>query len=756
MSLAEERHAVAGLGAPAEILVDRWGIPHIEAASATDAFFAQGFNAARDRLWQIDTWRKRGLGLLAGDLGPDYVERDRAARLLLYRGEMAGEWRHYGPEAEAWTTAFVAGINAFVALVEREPERLPLEFRLLGTRPARWAPEDVVRLRAHARVRNLDAEVTRSAIAARFGLEADEFHKALQPEWQTRIPEGFAPHVIPPEVMRTYLLATEPNALSLGTPSADLAEGEGSNNWALAPSRTTTGRPILASDPHRVHEQPSLRYVCHLKAPGLDVIGAGEAGVPGVSLGHNDRVAFSLTIHPSDQEDLYVYELHPEDAELYRYGEGWERMRRIVEHVPVKGEAARETVLLFTRHGPVLHVDAASRRAYAVRTVWMEPGTSAYCASLGYLTARNAQDYLTALEGWGAPSANHVVADVDGTVAWAASAFVPVRPNWDGLMPVPGDGRYEWAGLMRGSDLPRIANPAAGWVGSANQMNLPAEFDHATKKTGFEWADGSRFARIAESLAGERRWSVEETLALQTDVLSVPARRLCALLGGDAAPARMLRDWDKRLLADSGPAALFEVWFSKHLVPATMRALAPEGLPALVAVPDTAMIVDRIERDDPGLGGRDALLAATLDAAFAETRRLLGEDPSAWRWGALHQGYFEHPLTRFAPHLAARLDAGPVPKAGSNLTVNNNGYRTSDFRVVSGVTWRMVVDVGNWDACWTVNAPGQSGDPASPHYRDHLQAWSEDRYVPLLFSLAAIEAAAERRILLAPAEETAR
>ncbi len=761
---ASETLTLPGLGAEAEILVDRWGIPHIYAASQRDAFFVQGFNAARDRLWQVDLWRKRGLGLMAGDLGAAYVERDRAARLLLYRGDMAAEWACYGAEAEDRTAAFVAGINAYVDLVEREPSRLPPEFRLLGTHPARWAPEDVLRCRAHARVRNLDSEVTRANIVARFGVEADRLHKGLQPEWRLQLPDGFEAHVIPPEVLRTYLLGCEPHPIDGADPAQALADaGEwGSNNWALAPSRTTTGRAILASDPHRVHDQPSLRYVAHLSAPGLDVIGAGEPAIPGVSLGHNDRLAFSLTIHPSDQEDLYVYELNEADPDLYRYGEGWERMRVVTEHIPVRDGDAVATELRFTRHGPVLHVDRAARRAYALRSVWWEPGTAAYMASLAYLTARNVAEYRDALEGWGAPSTNHVVADVDGHIAWQAAAKIPARPNWDGLLPVPGDGRYEWAGTIQASTLPGTDDPAAGWVGSANQMNLPPEFDYRRHKTGFEWTDVARYGRLSESLAGEKRWSVEETLALQTDVLSVPARRLCALLtaarGEAAAEARaFLAGWDHRLTAGSGPAALFEIWFTNHLMPGIPKRLGPAGLAPLVSVPDTQLYLELLEAaTDPGFGAdptavRDALLLDTLDAAWAEARQRMSEDTATWTWGRIHQGYFSHPLSRLAPpELAARLDVGPAPKGGSNLTINNNGYRGSDFRVMSGVSWRMVLDVGNWDASWTINAPGQSGDPASPHYRDLFTLWAEDRYVPMLYSRAAVEAATESRIRLLP------
>ena len=760
--MTDDTLTLPGLEAEAEILIDRWGIPHIYASSQRDAFFLQGFNAARDRLWQIDIWRKRGLGLLAGDLGEGYAERDHAARLLLYRGDMAAEWASYGPEAETRTTAFVQGINAYIDLVAREPERLPAEFRMLGTVPEKWAPEDVVRCRAHARVRNMDTEIARSNIVAQHGMEADRLHKGLQPEWKLRIPEGFEPHVIPPEVLRTYLLGCEPHPIDSATPTEPVNDkGEwGSNNWALAPSRTTTGRPILASDPHRVHDQPSLRYVVHLVAPGLNVIGAGEPAIPGVSLGHNEKLAFSLTIHPSDQEDLYVYELNADDPDLYRHGEGWERMRVVTESIPVRGSQARTVELRFTRHGPVLHADAANRRAYALRSVWWEPGTAAYMASLGYLTASNFEEYKAALEGWGAPSTNHVVADLDGHIAWQAAAKIPVRPNWDGLMPVPGDGSHEWAGTIQASSMPWVKDPASGWVGSANQMNLPADFDYRHHRTGFEWTDVARFMRLSESLAGEKRWSVEETLALQTDVLSVPARRLCTLLAAASGePAREARaylaGWDHRLTVESGPAALFEIWFTNHLMPAIPRALGPEGLAKLVGVVDTQLYLEILEAaSDPGFGAapvraRDALLLTTLEAAWAEARGRMGEDASSWAWGSIHQGYFSHPLSRLvSPDVAARLDVGPAPKGGSNLTINNNGYRGSDFRVMSGVSWRMVLDVGNWDASWTINSPGQSGDPASPHYRDLFPIWARDGYVPMVYSRAAVEGAAETRLKL--------
>jgi penicillin amidase len=273
-------------------------------------------------------------------------------------------------------------------------------------------------------------------------------------------------------------------------------------------------------------------------------------------------------------------------------------MRAVTETLRVKGEPDRELRLLFSRHGPVVHVDADRRRAYAFRCVWQLPGTAAYMTSLRYLDADSVDEYLQALTHWGTPTTNHVVADVDGNIAWQAAGVVPIRPTWDGLLPVPGDGRHEWAGLTDARDLPRRVNPPGDWVGSSNQMNLPADYDVAGRKTGFEFPDPGRYARLAESMSSGSRWTLADNMALQADVTSVPARSLCTVLmsmpwrdrlaemsraGIVVDPSvieqarALLAGWNHRLEPGSAAAALHETWFSRHLMPGVMRALGPEG-----------------------------------------------------------------------------------------------------------------------------------------------------------------------------------
>ena len=775
LHLPTKSHTVPGLGAPVEILLDRWGIPHIYAGSRDDVFLAQGFNAARDRLWQVDLWRKRGLGELARDFGRAYLDQDRAARLMLYRGPLEPEWTHYGAQTRTTLEAFVAGINAYVAMARSDPSYLPVEFGLLDYLPAYWQAEDILRIRSHSLVRNVISEVERARVARAGGLDADRLRIDLQPQWQTEVPAGLDLGSLPDDLLDTYLLATGGVSFAgatLRNASPRPAVPDGSNNWAIAPSKSSTGRAIFANDPHRAHSVPSLRYIVHLSAPGIDAIGAGQPYLPGISTGHNARVSFGFTVFQIDQEDLYVYDLDPDEPDRYRYRDGFEDIHVIREDIAVRGGEAAEAVHRFTRHGPVIHVDAARNTAYAVRTVLLEPGAAPYLASLAYLDAADWHEVRDALRRWHVPALSFVGADTAGNIGWATCGLAPVRGNWDGLLPVPGDGRYEWDGFLDADDLPWETNPACGWVASANQMSLPADYPYRERKLGFEWSDPARYQRLTEYFEHTPAVSLADCRRLQTEVVCIPARRLCGLLAGLADRAdlgsddptlagalALLGTWNHALAADSAAAALFEVWFTRHLCPAVIAGLVPAAAGALIPEPDTLAIVSALETPDPGFGespgdARDDLLRATLSAAALETQTLLGEDWSGWTWGRLHAVRFEHPLSHVAgADWRERLDVGPYPLGGSDLTLNKARYRPADFGVVHGPSWRIVADVGNWDDTFAVNAPGQSGDPSSPHYRDLSVRWAAGEYVRLPYTRVAVEGEARDRLTLGEAGE---
>jgi penicillin amidase len=759
----------AGLDGPVELLIDRWGIPHIYAGTVHDAFFTQGWNAARDRLWQMDLWRKRGLGLLAESFGAAYVAKDRAARLLLYRGDIDAEWRAYGPDAKDWSRAWLDGVNAYVTDVLSGDAPLPVEFRITGTKPGLWSLDDMVRIRAHGLNRNAEYEVTRSRTVAAGGVEADSLRRKLDPEHAIRIPEGLDPAEIPEDVLADYFLVTK--ELAFDPPAAGAADlgaqvaDQGSNNWTISPQRTATGRPILANDPHRVLVAPSIRYIVHMDAPGFAVMGSGELHLPGVTIGHNGAIAFGITVFMSDQEDLYVYELNPADPRQYRYRAGWETMTVLRETIAVRGEPSREVEIAYTRHGPVLKVDPAKNRAYALRTVWSEPGTSSYRGALRYQTARDWPTFKEALTHYGAATMNFVYADVDGNIGWIPAGFFP-RRHWDGLMPVPGDGRYEWDGFLRPDELPVLFNPERGWIATANEMNLPAGYPMEQKNIGYEWADPSRFDRIAEVLDGNGHITIAENEALQTDVRSKTALKVIALLNGlrSTDPEVMrainaLRAWNGDETPDSLAAAIVNVWMNKHLVPAVVRSgVAPAAADIIVAAatPSTYAMLSWLEAG--GLDGkvRDAIALESLKGALEELAQRLGPDMATWTWGGLHQAHFVPAATVFAdPALKAKMSHGPARVGGSALSPAASTYGMADFKVTNGASIRFVIDVGDWDNSRIMNTPGQAGDPDSPHYSDLFPLWAKGEYVPMLWSRAAIEQATERVIRLEPARQAA-
>jgi len=772
---ASQTIETAGIDQTVEIIVDTWGIPHIYAASTHDAFFAQGFNAARERLWQLDLWRKRGLGLLSENFGPSYVEQDRAARLFLYRGDMDAEWAAYGPDAKSWSAAFVAGLNAYVERVRADVAPLPVEFRLTASVPALWEAADLVRIRSHGISNNAESESIRVRVVAAGGLDADRLRRKLEPEHLLRIPDGLDPADVPADLMADYVLATKevsfapPDAAGPGDADQDLidraavAETQGSNNWAIAPSRTATGRAMLASDPHRVLGAPSIRYVAHLNAPGLSVMGAGELHLPGITIGHNDRIAFGITTFMVDQADFYVYELNPDNPRQYRYADRWEDLRVRHETVAVKGEAAREVELAFTRHGPVLKLDAEARRAFALRSVWWEPGASSYFGAARYQTADDWAAFKGALAHWAAAPMNFVYADVDGNIGWIPAGTIPKRPNWDGLMPAPGDGRYEWDGFLTQDELPSLYNPARGWVASANEMNLPPNYPAEQRNIGFEWADPGRINRIDQVLSANDCISIDDCLALQTDVFSTTAMRAVALLGGLTSPdpgvgraLRLLNAWDGHETIDSAAAAIAEVWLNKHLGPRTVARVTPQAAIALVGLGSPYAVTTYLQAPDGALGddpeaARDELLLASLRSALDEIAERLGPDMATWSWGALHRAHFVPAAAHLAdPDLREAMSHGPVAIPGSAYTPCAATFRMEDFAAINGSSFRMVVDVGAWDNSRVMNAPGQSGDPKSPHYNDLFPLWAEGKYVPMLYSRQAVDRAARLVIQLTP------
>ncbi len=770
---ADQDRPVAGLRSPVEIIVDEWGVPHIYAADDHDLYFAQGHNAARDRLFQIDIGRRRGLGLLAEVFGADYVEQDRAARLLQYRGDLDAEWASYGDDAREIVTAFVEGINAYVDWVGEDRDRLPPEFLRWGIVPSHWQPEDVVRCRTHGLFNNVEQEAARAAMLRDAGERAERFRHKREPDDPYLVPEGLDLGAIDDAVLEIYRLAFRPVTFPAGEVVDRPSLSEGSNNWVIGAGRSSTGRPVVANDPHRVMTLPSLRYIAHLESPTTRVIGGGEPSLPGISIGHNGEVAFGLTIGFADQEDLYLYELDPADPARYRYGSGWERMRVVEESIPVAGEDSRRVSLAFTRHGPVIFTSPDSTHAVAVRAAWLEPGTAPYLASLRYAHSRTAGEFRESLRHWGAPSVNFVFADGTGAIGWQPAARIPRRPNWDGSLPVPGDGRYEWDGFAELEALPAFSGDDGDWFTTSNQMNLPPDWDNKALTITYDWPSSGRHRRLRGWLESDAEIGISESIAMQMDQRSLEAAEVMGLMRPiertgmvEAELFGRLQAWDGDEAADSFEAVVFEVWLRRHLRPWLIdacflgRGLGEAGMARVRALghrdeamgsdlrPDVWLLQELLA--DPMR--HDALRAGidrTLVDAAAELTALLGVDRAVWRWGALHRLLLRNQALA-GEDAASGAVVGPVPRGGSSESVGVTAYGP-DFLQTVGSSFRVVIDVGAWDESRAANTPGQSGDPRSPHYSDLFAAWADGGTFPLCFSRTEVERHAVQTIRLRPA-----
>jgi penicillin G amidase len=742
---------VPGLKQPVEVLRDRWGVPHLYATNAADLFFAQGFVAAQDRLFQLELWRRVAAGETAELLGPKALAADRFARLLRYRGDMDAEWRSYSPDTKQIVTAFTRGINA---CIDQFGERLPVEFQILGLTPKKWRPEDCLgRMSGIIMSRNFQTEVLRARLINAVGLEKA---RQLAP---TDPPRAFAPAPgldlagIDESVLAGYRAAAK--ALAFPLPAS------ASNNWVVDGTRSASGKPLLASDPHRATALPALRYLVHLNAPGWNVIGAGEPALPGVALGHNERIAWGVTIVGTDQADLYVEQTHPLDPTQYKVGDRWERMKLVREEVRVKGEKRPVKLsLYFTRHGPVLHQDPKRQRAFALKWAGSEPGGAGYLGGLAVARARNKQEFLKALESWKIPALNFVYADREGTIGWVAAGLTPVRKGWDGLLPVPGaSGAYEWQGYLPVKDLPQVFNPPGHFLATANHNILPPGYPH---QIAYEWAAPYRYLRVKHRLEAKKKLDLDDFKAIQHDETSLPGQALVRLVKAmdlqdpELDPyARLLAGWDGLTAKDSAAAPLYAVWLDE-LQDAFFRPHVPADLLAPVrAGGKVPLLLAALEKPDPAWFGqsaraeRDRLLRTTFARAVRRTRGLLGADAKQWRWGKLHTAAFRHPLAGLGPAYAKAFNLGPVERGGEAQTPNNTRYGP-DFKQAHGATYRHLFDLADWDRGLATSAPGQSGQPGSPHYGDLLPLWAEGQYFPLAYSRAKVEQVTRHRLRLNP------
>ncbi len=782
----QETLRVRGLQNDVEILVDQWGVPHVYAKSEQDLFFAQGFYAAKDRLFQFEIWRRQAAGTVAEILGPRELKRDLGARLFQFRGDIQEEMRHYHPRGDLIITSFVAGVNAYIEETERNPNLLPPEFKLLGIKPGKWTPEAVVS-RHQGLLGNIGDELNTARAVALLGPERVKelswFHpgnpnldldpivtKALLEKDILELYNAFRrPIQFRPEDLIAAVRAPASAYEALATAEekqwqADQRMGKeiiGSNNWIVSGGLTQSGFPILANDPHRALSAPSLRYMAHLVAPGWNVIGGGEPVIPGISIGHNEFGAWGLTIFSTDAEDLYVYETHPSRPDWYSYRGNWEPMTVIRDTIRVKGQLPVAVELKYTRHGPVVFQDPSMNRACAVRCGWLEPGGAPYLASLRMNQAQTWEEFRQACQYSHIPGENMIWADRAGNIGWQAVGIAPIRRNFSGMVPVPGDGRFEWDGYLPIMERPHIQNPREGYLATANENVTPLNYPYP-EALGFGWSDPYRGDRVSEFLASGRKHSLLDMVELQTDYLSIPARQLTLLLRNlhvndpqTEQAITLLTNWDCRLDKNSVAAGIYNAW-ERQLRSNLSSRLIPKEASGFLSL-QLKQVIDILTFPEGYFGtdalkGRDELLLQSLQEAVGDLEKRFGKDIRTWKYG--QPGYkhvlIRHPLSNALNEtMKKKFELGPLPRGGNGSTVNNTGNGDNQTH---GPTFRFIADTGNWDHCLATNAPGQSGNPDHPHYRNLFEMWANDRYFPLFYSTEKIKSVTSSKVVLQPSK----
>jgi penicillin amidase len=759
---------LVGVSAPVEILRDVEGVPHIRAATEADAMFGLGVAHAQDRLWQMEFQRRLGRGRLAEILGPDGLRTDRFFRVLGFDRVAADNWPRLDARTQALADAYLAGVNNWIAHLSAGT--LPVEFALLGAKPEPFTREDLLawsKVMALGLSTNWRDELLRARIAGRLGGDAAAI---LMPAYTAGGP------IIVPDGLGSTASTQKPVASAIAAPpvsdrtlaalmraAPDIASGiAASNNWVLHGTRTATGKPILANDPHLGTRIPSVWYLAQVSGGTLDAIGATLPGLPGIVIGHNQRIAWGETNLMTDVEDFFVERVNARQEVLYRGA--WEPMRLRRELIKVKGAPDEVLVVRSTRHGPLVSdILPGSTESLALRWTALDPEDRTLDAFLGANLAGNWDQFTAALSRLHAPMQNFVYADVDGNIGYFAPGAIPIRPRANGTLPVPGwTGDDDWTGYVPLDMVPRAFNPARGFVVSANNQALPDGYRYVIS-TNYE--PGYRAARITAMIEQRPKQTVEDVARMQADVLSAQAAVLRPWLlrgesrGERAADAKArLSQWDGAVRADSSAAALFETWKAA----AARRIFADElgaelwqeydqapswkakALHALAGLGESSWC------DDVTTEPREtcaATLGLALDDALRDGAARFGSaDVASWRWGAGNTVVFPHLPFEFSallrPLFSRRVEAG-----GDDVTVNPV-MRARDDTIVS--SYRQIVDLSNLDASRFNHTVGQSGQLLGGHYDDLLDKWRRVETLPMRFSRAAVDGAVKTRLTIVP------
>ena len=715
---------LAGLDKPVRVVRDAYGVPTIEAETRHDLYMAMGFVHAQDRLFQMELQRRVGAGRLSEIFGEAALGTDRTMRTLgLYRHAAAGVG-FASPEFRTVLDAYAAGVNAFLD----GGTALPIEFTLLGYRPEPWRPADslvIGKLLALQLTGNYGNELLRARMART--LSPDEIAE-LFPDYPKDAPVTLG------------RLAALTRGLPLDAMLGALPYGVGpqraSNNWVVDGAHSTTGKPLLANDPHLDYAAPLVWYLARLDGPDIDVAGATVAGAPVVILGHNARIAWGYTTTNADAEDLFVEQPDPADPHRYLTPDGSAPFETQDERIAIKGRSPEILTVRSTRHGPVisdnLKGDATvSGAVLALQASFLVDDDRSVEAQWRVGLAGDWASWRDALRLFIAPPQNMVYADRDGHIGFTVPGRIPIRKAGDGRAPVPGQsGQFDWTSFIPFEQLPQAFDPPLGHIASANNRIVPDDYPYLITR---DWDLPYRIERIEARLAATPRQSIESSTALQGDIVSLPARDLLPpMLAAAPRDARareaveLLGRWDDRMAADRPEPLIFAAWLAALDKRLFAPRLGPLYGPYWTASPLVTKTILEEHRHWCGAAGCTALMRSALDDALDELTRRYGADMQGWRWGAAHRARFDHPVFSRIPVLRDVFDRH-VPADGSGETVDAGGYRLSNtadpFADLHGPGLRAVYDLSDLDKSVFEMALGQSAHPLSPHYDDLQSRW---------------------------------
>lgn len=768
-----------GIQSKIEVLRDAHGVPHIRASSLADLMFAQGYVTAQDRLWQMDLSRRIAQGRLSELFGPRTLHSDNENRTLGMKQAAERGVKDLDSEEQNLLRDYAQGVNAFISTHQ---DRLPVEFLLLRYHPEPWRESDSLEVALNmARLLNTSwqDELMRERVRRKLGnpqLESDLFpaHSPLDHP-VAQLPSGSSVPAKPAGDQSSIAVSLQPqfplptggvttsleggldglDPMLQALESSSSYTGVGSNNWVVSGTHTRSGKPLLANDPHLPLGVPSIWYMVHLQAPGVDVSGASLPGLPMVIIGHNRHVAWGVTNTDPDVQDLYEESFNSENPHQYFSDGKWVEDNERTERIKVRGKLDEVMVVKSTRHGPILR-DTGSRH-FALAWTALLPH-ALHFPFLKIDQARNWKEFTDALRDFAGPMQNFVYADTEGNIGFYAAGWVPIRKRGDGSVPVPGSSdNYEWLGMVPFQDLPHAYNPKDGVLATANGRVVPDDYPYFITST---WGAPYRTARIYQLLEAGTSFTVWDMLMIQMDIHPLDDEWLRERLIAAAKESlprepdvrfaiEKLRAWNGEATFDSAATLVCELTKTTLL----HRILAPRlgnNLSGYRCPMSTVFLQNVIDNNldrwlPPGDSNFNQTLMKSLEEAVGQIPKLVGaNDHNAWRWGVTIPLTFRHPLGGALRPLGWILNVGPFPESGTANTIK---------RAAGGVgpSMRMVVDLGEIDSSVQNITLGESAQPFSPYYKDQFEAWYHGQSFPMLFSDEAVQKAAVHRLALEPA-----